>query len=46
METVPTKKVLEWTKKHLGQSVQSKRKIAFSNTTNSEQKWDQLFDEL
>jgi len=46
METVPTKKVLEWTKKHLGQSVQSKRKIAFSNTNNSEQIWDQLFDEL
>jgi hypothetical protein len=46
IETVPTKKVLEWTKKHLGQSVQAKRKIAFSNTNNSEQKWDQLFDEL
>jgi len=46
METVPTKKVLEWTKKHLGQSVQSKRKTAFSNTKNSEQKWDQLFDEI
>jgi len=46
METVPTKKVLEWTRIHLGQSVQSKRKIAFSNTKNSEQIWDQLFDEL
>ncbi len=46
METVPTKKVLEWTKKHLGQSVQAKRKIAFSNASNSEHKWDQLFDEL
>ena len=46
METVPTKKMLEWIKKHLGQSVQSKRNIAFSNTNNSEQKWDQLFDEL
>ena len=46
MATVPTKKVLEWTKKNLGQSVQSKRKIAFSNTKMSEQKWDQLFDEL
>ena len=46
MDTVPTKKVLEWTKKHLGQSVQAKRKIAFSNAKNSEQKWDQLFDEL
>ncbi|MCP4409851.1 MAG: hypothetical protein GY807_19320, partial [Gammaproteobacteria bacterium] len=37
METVPTKKVLEWTRKHLGQSVQAKRKIAFSNTKNTEQ---------
>ena len=46
METVPTKKVLEWTREHLGQSVQAKRKIAFSNTKNSEQIWDQLFDEL
>ena len=46
METVPTKRVLEWTRIHLGQSVQAKRKIAFSNTKNSEQIWDQLFDEL
>jgi hypothetical protein len=46
METVPTKKVLEWTREHLGKSVQAKRKIAFSNTTNAEQIWDQLFDEL
>ena len=46
METVPTKKVLEWTREHLGQSVQAKRKIAFSNTKNAEQIWDQLFDEL
>jgi hypothetical protein len=46
METVPTKKVLEWTREHLGQSVQAKRKIAFSNTKNAEQIWDQLVDEL
>jgi len=46
METVPTKKVTEWIKENLGQSVQSKRKIAFSNTKNSEQIWDQLLDEL
>ena len=46
METVPTKKVLEWTRTHFGQSVQTKRKIAFSNTENSEQIWDQLLDEL
>ena len=46
METVPTKKVLEWSRLHLGQSVQAKRKIALSNTKNTEQIWDQLFDEL
>jgi len=46
METVPTKNVLEWTRLHLGQSVQAKRKIAFSNINKSEHKWDQLFDEL
>ena len=46
METVPTKNVLEWTRRHLGQSVQAKRKIAFSDINKSEQKWDQLFDEL
>jgi hypothetical protein len=46
METVPTKRVLAWTRAHLGQSVQAKRKIAFSNTKKSEQIWDQLFDEL
>jgi hypothetical protein len=46
METVPTKKVLQWIREHLGQSVQAKRKIAFSNTKNAEQIWDQLLDEL
>jgi len=46
MATVPTKKVLEWTRLHLGQSVQAKREIAFSDTSNSEQIWDQFFDEL
>jgi hypothetical protein len=46
METVPTKKVLEWTRLHLGQSVQAKRKIAFSNTKNTEQIWDQLLDQV
>lgn len=42
METVPTKRVIEWAKQKLGQSVQSKRKIAFSSSLNAEQKWDQL----
>jgi hypothetical protein len=46
METVPTKTVLDWIRTHLGPSVQSKRKIAFSNTNRSEQIWDQLFAEL
>jgi hypothetical protein len=46
MATVPTKKVLEWTRQHFGQSVQAKRKLAFSSTENSEQIWDQLLDEL
>jgi hypothetical protein len=46
METVSTKKVLQWIREHLGQSVQAKRKIAFSNTKNAEQIWDQLFNEL
>ena len=46
METVPTKTVREWIRGHLGQSVQAKRKIAFSNAEKSEQIWDQLFEEL
>jgi len=46
METVPTKTVREWIRRHLGQSVQAKRKIAFSNAEKSEQIWDQLFEEL
>ncbi len=44
METVPTKKVIEWIKEKLGQSVQAKRKIAFSATYDSEQKLDQLLN--
>ena len=46
METVPTKKVIEWIKEKLGQSVQAKRKIAFSTAHNSEQKLDQLLDSI
>ena len=46
METVPTKKVIQWTKKFLGQSVQSKRKMAFRAADDAEQIWDQLFDEF
>jgi hypothetical protein len=46
MTTVPTKRVLEWTRQHFWQSVQAKRKLAFSSTENAEQIWDQLLDEL
>jgi len=46
LETVPTKRIIEWAKETLGQSVQSKRKIAFSTAPDAEQKRDQLFDTL
>jgi hypothetical protein len=46
METVPTKKVTEWVKNKLGQSLQSKRNIAFSTTQDAEQKRDQLLDSI
>ncbi|MCP5018023.1 MAG: hypothetical protein GY938_22535, partial [Ketobacter sp.] len=46
METVPTKKVTEWVKNKLGQSVQSKRNIAFSTNHNAEQIRDQLLDSI
>jgi hypothetical protein len=39
---VKTKKVLEWSKKHLGKTVQAKRREAFSGGRKEEQKWDQL----
>jgi hypothetical protein len=45
MKTVPTKKVIEWSKTFLGQSVQAKRKIAFGATNDAEQIWDHLFEE-
>jgi hypothetical protein len=46
METIPTKKVTEWVKNELGQSLQYKRNIAFSTTPDSEQKRDQLLDSI
>ena len=46
METVPTKKVIEWIKDKLGQSLQSKRNIAFSSNQKSEQKRDQLISSI
>ena len=44
LETVPTKHVLAWCKKTLGQSVQAKRKEAFVPHDKTEQKPDQLKD--
>ena len=41
LETVPTKKVFEWYKKNIGQSVQSKRKEIMSMARKTEQIWDQ-----
>ena len=46
METVPTKKVIQWIKDNLGQSVQSKRNIAFSTAPEAEQKRDQLLNSI
>jgi hypothetical protein len=46
METVPTKKVIEWIKENLGQSVQSKRNIIFSTAQNAEQKRDHLLNSI
>jgi hypothetical protein len=46
METVPTKTVIEWIKEKLGQSVQSKRNIAFSIARNAEQKRDHLLNSI
>lgn len=42
LEMVPTKKVLGWCKKNLGQSVQAKRRNAFASGDKPEQKWDQF----
>ena len=46
METVPTKKVTKWIKEKLGQSIQAKRKIAFSTAHDSERKLDQLLNSI
>ena len=42
MEKVSTKSVLDWCKKNIGQSIQTKRKEAFACRDKTEQKWDQL----
>jgi len=41
LETVPTKKVLDWCKEILGRSVQAKRQEVFASPNKLEQKWDQ-----
>jgi hypothetical protein len=41
LETVPTQKVIDWCKKHIGQSVQAKRK-EFLKSGEAEQKRNQL----
>jgi hypothetical protein len=41
LETVPTKCVLEWCKKMLGDSLQAQRKKAFGLHAKTEQKCDQ-----
>jgi hypothetical protein len=43
LETVPTKEILAWSKKNLGQSVQSLRKEVFAFANKTEQKSDQLW---
>ena len=40
LESVPTKKVFEWLKKNIGQSVQSRKKKVISIVHEQEQKWD------
>jgi hypothetical protein len=41
LESVPTKKVFEWFKENVGQSLQAKRVALNSLVKNVEQKWDQ-----
>jgi hypothetical protein len=40
LESVPTKKVFQWFKDNVGQSVQSKRKEVKKIARQAEQKWD------
>ncbi len=42
LETVPTKKIAQWSKKFLGKSIQAQRKEAFCGANKKEQKPDQL----
>ncbi len=42
LETVPTKKIAQWSKKFLGKSIQAQRKEAFCGANKKEQKRDQL----
>lgn len=42
MEMVSTKKVLDWCHKHIGKSLQARRREAFTFQDKTEQKWDHL----
>ena len=42
IETVPTKKVFEWIRENIGQSVQSKKKEIAAFVRSAEQKRDQV----
>jgi hypothetical protein len=42
LESVRTKKVVEWCKKTLGKTVSAKRKEAFASRQKTEQKQDQF----
>lgn len=42
LKTVPTREILDWYKKNIGQSVQSMRKEAFTSHDKTEQKQDQV----
>lgn len=42
LASVPTKKVFQWMRENIGQSVQSKKKEVLSTVKKAEQKWDQF----
>lgn len=44
IEAVSTKNVLAWCKKHIGKSVQAKKKETFTIQGKKEQKWEQLLN--
>ena len=44
MEVVLTRNVLDWCKKYIGKSLQTKRREAFAIQSKKEQKWDRILD--